>query len=213
MIDRDLAVRLVVAAAERVSDHQDELSRLDSVAGDGDHGVNMATALAEAARRAGQGGHGTAAEVMRATGSAFHETVGGAAGALFGAFFGALAGGLARSAAADEAGLVNGMEKGLARVVRVGKAEPGHKTMIDALAPATREARRVLDDGGDLASVTGAAARAAREGASATAGMRPSAGRARFAPEHSLGTEDPGANTVALILESWYDRLNSEAVT
>ena len=77
MIDRDLAVRLVVAAAERVSDHQDELSRLDSVAGDGDHGVNMATALAEAARRAQHGGHGTAAEVMRTTGSAFHETVGG----------------------------------------------------------------------------------------------------------------------------------------
>ena len=213
MIDRDLAVRLVVAAAERVSDHQDELSRLDSVAGDGDHGVNMATALAEAARRAEQGGHGTAAEVMRTTGSAFHETVGGAAGALFGSFFGALAGGLSGSPAPDAAGLVTGMEKGLARVVRVGKAEPGHKTMIDALAPATREARRVLDEGGDLASVTAAAAGAAREGARATAGMRPSAGRARFAPEHSLGTEDPGANTVALILESWHDQLNSEAVT
>lgn len=213
MIDRDLAVRLVVAAAERVSDHQDELSRLDSVAGDGDHGVNMATALAEAARRAQHGGHGTAAEVMRTTGSAFHETVGGAAGALFGSFFGALAGGLSGSPAPDAAGLVTGMEKGLARVMRVGKAEPGHKTMIDALAPAVHEARRVLGEGGDLASVMGAAARAAREGASATAGMRPSAGRARFAPEHSLGTEDPGANTVALILESWHDQLNSEAVT
>ena len=210
MIDRDLAVRLVVAASTRVSDHQDELSRLDSVAGDGDHGVNMATALAEAARSAEQGDHGTAADVMRATGSAFHETVGGAAGALFGAFFGAVAGQLSRSEAPDAQQLVAGLEKGLARVARVGKAEPGHKTMIDALAPAVRDARESLDREDGLEPVLAAAARAARRGATATAGMRPSAGRARFAAEHSLGTEDPGANTVALVLESWADQLRSE---
>lgn len=210
MIDRDLAVRLVVAASRRVDDHREELSRLDSVAGDGDHGVNMAAALAEAARRAGEGDHRTAADVMRATGSAFHETVGGAAGALFGAFFGALAGGLSRSVAPDGSELVAGMEKGLARVVRIGKAGPGDKTMIDALTPAVSEAREAMEGGGDLVSVMAAAARAAREGARATAGMRPSAGRARFAPDHSMGTEDPGANTVALILESWDEQLSSE---
>ncbi|MYB44845.1 MAG: DAK2 domain-containing protein, partial [Acidimicrobiia bacterium] len=49
-----------------------------------------------------------------------------------------------------------------------------------------------------------------RRGARATAAMRPSAGRARFAPDHSLGTEDPGANTVALVLESWAEQLSSE---
>ena len=210
MIDRDLAVRLVVAASRRVDDHREELSRLDSVAGDGDHGVNMAAALAEAARRAGEDDHRTAADVMRATGSAFHETVGGAAGALFGAFFGALAGQLSRSAAPDGPQLVAGFEKGLARVARVGKAEPGHKTMIDALAPAVRDARESLDREEGLEAVMAAAARAAREGARATAGMRPSAGRARFAPDHSMGTEDPGANTVALILESWDEQLSSE---
>ncbi len=210
MIDRDLAVRLVVAASRRVDDHREELSRLDSVAGDGDHGVNMATALAEAARRAGEDDHRTAADVMRATGSAFHETVGGAAGALFGAFFGALAGQLSRSAAPGSPQLVAGFEKGLARVARVGKAEPGHKTMIDALAPAVRDARESLDREEGLEAVMAAAARAAREGARATAGMRPSAGRARFAPDHSMGTEDPGANTVALVLESWDEQLRSE---
>ena len=170
MIDRDLAVRLVVAAHARVNDHQEELSRLDSVAGDGDHGVNMATALAEAARRAEQDDHGTAAGVIRATGSAFHETVGGAAGALFGAFFGAVAGQLSKAAAPDATQLVVGMEKGLARVVRVGKAEPGHKTMIDALAPAVSDARESLDRENGLEAVMAAAARAARRGATATAG-------------------------------------------
>ena len=213
MIDQNLAVRLVIAASNRVNGHQDELSRLDSVAGDGDHGVNMATALAEAARRAEQGEHGTAADVMRATGSAFHETVGGAGGALFGAFFGALAGQLSKAAAPAAAQLVAGLEKGLARVARVGKAEPGHKTMIDALAPAVRDARESLDREEGLEAVMAVAARAARRGATATAAMRPSAGRARFAPEHSLGTEDPGANTVALILESWDGELSSEVVT
>ncbi|MXY76348.1 MAG: DAK2 domain-containing protein [Acidimicrobiia bacterium] len=210
MIDRDLAVRLVVAAHARVNDHQEELSRLDSVAGDGDHGVNMATALAEAARRAEHDDHGTAAGVMRSTGAAFHETVGGAAGALFGAFFGAMAGQLSKAEAPDATQLVAGMEKGLARVARVGKAEPGHKTMIDALAPAVRAACESLNGENGLEAVMAAAARAARRGATETAGMRPSAGRARFAPDHSLGTEDPGANTVALVLESWADQLRTE---
>ncbi|MXZ67899.1 MAG: dihydroxyacetone kinase subunit L [Acidimicrobiia bacterium] len=210
MIDRDLAARLVVAAHRRVRDHREELSRLDSVAGDGDHGVNMATALAEAARRAEQGDHSTPADVMRAAGSAFHETVGGAAGALFGSFFGALAAQLSRSEEPDARQLVAGLEKGVARVARVGKSEPGHKTMIDALAPAVRAARESLDRGDDLEFVMATAARAARRGARATAAMRPSAGRARFAPDHSLGTEDPGANTVALVLESWAKQLSSE---
>ncbi|MCY3539913.1 MAG: dihydroxyacetone kinase subunit DhaL [bacterium] len=208
LVDRDLAVRLVAAAARRVHDHQEMLSQLDAVAGDGDHGVNMSTALGEADRRAGQGDQATAAEVFKAAGSAFHDTVGGAAGALFGAFFRAVAGGLGRSAEPGPADLVAGLEKGVARVTRVGRSEPGQKTMLDAMAPAVSAARTTREAGGTLASVLRSAAEAARDGAGATAAMRPSAGRARYASDRSLGTEDPGANTVALIFEAWADEIS-----
>ena len=209
MVDRDLAARLVSSAARRVTEHRDQLSRLDAVAGDGDHGVNMASALAEAERRSLDPDRDTAADVLRATGRAFHETVGGAAGALFGTFFGALAGELSNRSAPDASDFVAGLRKGLARVTRVGRAEPGHKTMVDALAPAVEEAAAALDAGASLAGVVSSAARAARQGAAATASMRPRAGRARYAPEHSIGTEDPGANTVALIFEAWADELGA----
>ena len=187
-----------------MSDHQDELSRLDAVAGDGDHGVNMATALSEAMERIEASDDPTPAEVFRTTGRAFHDAVGGAAGALFGSFFGAIGGQLNRSEdPASPADLVAGMEKGLARVMRIGKVEPGQKTMVDALSPALEQARAAAGRQASLAHVLGAAARSARQGAASTGSMEPRAGRARYAAEQSVGTQDPGACTVALIFESW----------
>ena len=194
---------MIRSAAHRVNHHQDELSRLDAVAGDGDHGVNMATALTDATKRI-DGSVETPAKVFRTTGRAFHDTVGGAAGALFGAFFGAIGGHLDRSAnpaAASE--LVAGLEKGLARVMRIGKVQPGQKTMVDALAPAVKHARVALKNGDFLPAVLSAAGQAARRGARSTAAMKPKVGRARYAAQHSLGNEDPGACTVALIFEAW----------
>lgn len=204
MLERELAEALIRAAARRVSHHQDELSRLDAVAGDGDHGVNMATALTEAANRINDTIEASPSQVFRTTGRAFHETVGGAAGALFGVFFGAVGSQLSRSDEPSEpSDLVAGLEKGLAGVMRIGRVQPGEKTMVDALAPAVEEARTALGEKASLAGVLAAAARAARQGVASTAAMQPSAGRARYAAERSLGTEDPGACTVALIFEAW----------
>lgn len=207
MFDRNLAVRLIDSACRRVTGQQDKLSRLDSVAGDGDHGVNMAAALTEAVQRVERTEHATAGMVFRSTGRAFHETVGGAAGALFGSFFGALGARLNRVEEPDVADLVLGLQDGLARVIRIGRSAPGQKTMIDALAPAIAGAAQALEVGEDMAGVAEAAARAARQGAASTASMRPSAGRARYAPEAALGSEDPGACTVALIFEAWADEV------
>lgn len=179
------------------------MSRLDAVAGDGDHGVNMATALTEATKRIDESAE-TPAQVFRTTGRAFHDTVGGAAGALFGAFFAAIGGQLNRAdIPATAADLVTGLEKGLARVMRIGRVKPGEKTMVDALAPAVEGARTALDDAASLPEVLSEAAHTARQGFLSTAAMRPTAGRARYAAENSIGTPDPGACTVALIFEAW----------
>ena len=214
MLERELAEGLIRAAARRVSDHQDELSRLDAVAGDGDHGVNMATALAEASSRIEASEKTSPADVFRTTGRAFHDTVGGAAGALFGSFFSAIAGQLDKPAhASTEVALVAGMAKGLTRVMRLGRVEAGQKTMVDALAPAIDGARTALEEGASLAGVLSVTAQAARKGAVSTASMEPQAGRARYAADRSIGTEDPGACTVALIFEAWAETSAKEELT
>ncbi|MYD42212.1 MAG: dihydroxyacetone kinase subunit L [Acidimicrobiia bacterium] len=211
MLDQEMAKELIRAARHRVGDRQDELSRLDAVAGDGDHGVNMATALGEATERIDGLIDPTPAEVFRTTGRAFHDAVGGAAGALFGAFFGAIGGQLNRSGnPAAPTDLAVGMEKGLARVMRIGRVEQGQKTMVDALSPAVEAARIAEEEGASLAGMLSATARAARQGAASTASMEPRAGRARYAAEQSIGTEDPGACTVALIFEAWAETAMEE---
>ena len=211
MLELELAEKLIRAAARRVSNHQDELSRLDAVAGDGDHGVNMATALADAINRIEDCDETTPTNVFRATGRSFHDTVGGAAGALFGSFFAAIAGQFSKSAhSSTQATLVAGMEKGMTRVIRLGRVKPGQKTMVDALAPAVDAARTALEEQASLAEVLSAAAQAARQGAESTAAMEPRAGRARYAADRSIGTEDPGACTVALIFEAWAEASANE---
>ncbi len=214
MLGREVAKELIRAAAGQVSKHQDELSRLDAVAGDGDHGVNMAVALYEATRLIEATDAITPADVFRITGRAFHDTVGGAAGALFGAFFGAIGGQLNRSPnPATPGDFVAGLEKGAARVMRIGRTKPGQKTMVDALGPAVDGARTALEEKAPLTQVLSVAARAARSGASSTAAMEPAAGRARYAADASIGTEDPGACTVALIFEAWAETSAKEELT
>lgn len=207
-VDREMAARLIVATARSIGEHKDELSRLDAVAGDGDHGVNMSVAFAEAERRAGDPTRTTAAAVFEAAGRSFHQTVGGSAGALFGAFFGALSSWLAKVAVPETADLVAGLRKGLDRVTRLGGAVPGHKTMVDALSPALEAAEDMVARRASPTRVMAAAAEAARTGADATAAMYPKAGRARYSPESSVGSEDPGAITVALMFEAWAEELS-----
>jgi len=86
-----------------------------------------------------------------------------------------------------------------ARIRELGKAEPGDKTMVDALVPFTAEFRRQLAEGADVAAAWTAADQATAA-AAATAGLRPRLGRARPLAEKSLGTPDPGATSLAMVL-------------
>ncbi len=202
-VDAGWAVRMAEAAARRVAEREEELSRLDGAAGDGDHGANMTAAFAEARLRLERRPPAGPSGAWRAASGAFLEKVGGAAGGLFGAFFAAAA---SAAAGQDEAGpglLAAAWRRGLDQVRRAGRAAPGQKTMLDALAPAVKAAEEAAASGEDAAAVLRAAAQAARRGAEATAEMRAAAGRARYAPDRSQGLPDPGAVTVALMFEAW----------
>ena len=92
------------------------------------------------------------------------------------------------------------LEAALAGVVELGAAEPGDKTMVDALGPAVRALRAEVEDGGDLAGAIAAATAAAEEGARSTVPMQARKGRASYLGERSVGHQDPGATSSALIV-------------
>lgn len=100
----------------------------------------------------------------------------------------------AGSAMADGSPAIEALARGLDAMRRYGGARPGDRTMLDALSPAIG----ALRDGGSLQQ----AAKAARQGADATARMDAAAsGRSAYVPsEHLLGVPDPGAEAISVIL-------------
>jgi dihydroxyacetone kinase-like protein len=102
--------------------------------------------------------------------------------------------------ALDGPALADALEAALAGVIELGAAEEGDKTMVDALAPAVRVLRLRVDGGEELGGAIAAAAAAAEEGARATVPLQARKGRASYLGERSIGHEDPGAASTALIL-------------
>lgn len=170
------------------------LAELDRRAGDGDFGTNLASALRGASRRVSDGPSDSASAVFARVSEGFLDT-GGTSGPLFGMWFRELSKATAQSA--DAAALAAGVAAGVATVQRLGKAEVGDKTMVDAMLPAA-----AAMTGHDLDADLAAAASAARTGAASTEGLRARRGRSSYVGDVAVGVLDPGAVTVALFFES-----------
>ena len=203
------AAEVIVAALQAMQvvivEAEDELGRIDAVAGDGDHGRGMVKGIAaatEAAARSADAGHG-AAGVLGAAGEEWSARAGGTSGVLWGAALEAVGRGLDdradRITASDVAGAV---AAGLAALQTLGKAELGDKTMLDALIPFVESLRQQIGIGIGLAAAWTTAAEISEQAARATADLRPRIGRARPLAERSVGTPDAGAVSMALCLRA-----------
>lgn len=205
-VDSVAAAATVHAVLERVvatiDTHADELGRLDSVAGDGDHGIGMqrgshaALAAGSVAFTAGAG----AETVLRHAADAWADKAGGTSGALWGVILNAVAANLGDAGTPDAAEIAAGVADGSRGVRDYGKAELGDKTLVDALVPFSEELNRAVGDGASLADSWAIAAAAATRAAAATADLLPRMGRARTHGQNSVGTPDPGAHSLALIV-------------
>jgi dihydroxyacetone kinase-like protein len=186
---------------DAVHEHGAYLTELDSAIGDADHGVNLTRGM-DAVMAAVDQAPGTPGELLKKVGMTLVTSVGGASGPLYGTFFlrGAAAAG--EASALDGAALLAVLRAGLEGIVARGKAEPGDKTMYDALAPALDAFARSLAAGGDVDAAARAAADAAAEGRDATEPMLALKGRASYLGERSVGHIDPGAASSALLFEA-----------
>ncbi|MFJ5120704.1 dihydroxyacetone kinase subunit DhaL [Kitasatospora sp. NPDC088548] len=202
-------VRAIATAVEK---EQDRLTELDSAIGDGDHGSNLRRGFAavltalDGLDPAGPGA------LLNRTGTTLISKVGGASGPLYGKAFRAIGAALPDTALPDTAlpdaalpdaaALGEALAAGLDAIRALGKAEPGDKTIVDAYTPAVAAYRAAVAAGAGLPGAASAAAAAAEQGARDTVPLQARKGRASYLGPRSIGHQDPGATSTALIFRA-----------
>ena len=192
--------------AAEMAENRAYLSRLDGAIGDGDHGTNMDRGMKKALERLQATDSEDIGASLKAVGMALVSSVGGAAGPLYGTLFLQMGQSAAGRSELDLAGFTDALDAGVQGVIKRGKAEPGDKTMVDALGPALQALREAGSDD-DVAGALKRAAEAAREGMEATVPMVARKGRASYLGERSVGHQDPGATSSHLLLKSAADAI------
>ncbi len=188
--------------AALIATNRDHLTELDAAIGDADHGSNMHRGMTAAVAALDQAKPATAGALLTKVGMTLVSTVGGASGPLFGTFFLRMGTALGDTETASPLDFATALRAGLGGVVARGKAQAGDKTMYDALAPAVDALDGALGEKFSLASALTVARDAAAAGRDATTPMLARKGRASYLGERSVGHQDPGATTVALLLEA-----------
>lgn len=198
MITRDGALDWMRRFANEMSEHRQELVRLDTAIGDGDHGTNMDRGMRKALEKLDEADPADPGTVLKTVAMALISSVGGAAGPLYGTLFLQLGGALGTDAEVDLPGFAEAWKKALAGVQARGKAQPGDKTMVDVLIPAVE----ALEASSDLDSGLHAAEQAAEDAMKATTPMLARKGRASYLGDRSIGHQDPGATSTYYLFKS-----------
>jgi D-erythrulose 4-kinase len=201
-----VARKAVDAIYAVVEENKDYLGRIDAIAGDGDHGIGMSRgskAAAEAANEA-EGGVET---VLSAAGHAFGDKAGGTSGILWGLLLEGVGKELGNTEAVTAERLAGAVQWSAQHLKAFSKAELGDKTMLDALFPFVDTLVGQVDAGASISEAWRSAAEACRTAAKATASLVPKIGRARPLAERSVGTPDPGAVSLGLIVTAIGDVL------
>jgi dihydroxyacetone kinase-like protein len=188
-------------AERRIAERSDYLTQLDAAIGDGDHGINMRRGFDAVGKAlAGQGSDIPPGRLLIVAGKTLVSTVGGASGPLWGSALRRAGRALGDADSIDGHQLADALDAAVEAIVELGAAAPGDKTMIDALAPAALALRSALQAGDALPAALEKAASAAQSGAEATAPMQARKGRASYLGQRSVGHQDPGATSAAIIV-------------
>jgi len=204
-VDVALATAWLRAAADSVTAEAELLTQLDSRIGDGDHGVNMRRGFTAVAAALDGAELTEVGAVFVRAGSTLISKVGGASGPLYGSAFRAFGKALPPGPSAGPADLVGALHAGLEAIRKLGGAQPGDKTIVDAYQPALTAFEEAVAGGAALPEAAAGAARAAGDGARATTPLTARKGRASYLGERSAGHQDPGATSTWLIFQALAD--------
>lgn len=191
----------IAASAAAIRAQRDYLTQLDAAIGDADHGANMDRGFTAALERLeAEEASQPPGKLLLTAGSTLVSTVGGASGPLWGTALRRAGRALGDESQFDGFQLAAALEAALGGVVELGAAAEGEKTMVDALAPAVRRLRAQLDEGVEVGPALAAARAASEDGMRATVPLQATKGRASYLGERSIGHQDPGATSTALIV-------------
>jgi len=183
-------------------EEKDHLVQLDAAIGDGDHGTNMTRGF-EAVVQALQADTGSSpGKLLILAGRTLVGTVGGASGPLWGSALRSGGRVLGDQPTFDGRELTEVLAAALASIKDLGTASVGDKTMVDALEPAVETLRARLSGGALVADALDGAVEAAEVGMRATIPLQARKGRASYLGERSIGHQDPGATSTALIIRA-----------
>jgi len=189
-----------IGAAVRAQ--RDRLTQLDAAIGDGDHGTNMVRGFDAVETALAGRGEDPPGRLLITCGKTLLATVGGASGPLWGSALRGAGRSLGDAVELDGTQLAAAVDAALASIKELGAAVVGDKTMVDAFEPAAAALRSAVGAAQPLTRAVEAAAAAAEEGARATVPLQARKGRASYLGERSIGHQDPGATSAALIMRA-----------
>ena len=195
--DAAFVTRWLRASAAEIAAHRDFLTQLDAAIGDADHGINMDRGFAAVVSVAAAADGLSPGELLVQAGDTLVLRVGGAAGPLYGSALRAAGRSLGDATAFGLSELTVALVEALNGIVKLGAAEEGDKTIVDAWTPALRALRDARSAG--VADALRAARVAAEGGAAATTPMEARKGRASYLGARSVGHLDPGAASTSLL--------------
>lgn len=204
----------LACAARRIIEAEPNLTEMDTIIGDGDHGTSMKAGFSALEQQLAETEYASPYDLLHASGLCLVRSMGGASGVLFGTLF---IGGLDQLKGAAEAGASLSAEelaafwgRSVDAIQRRGRTGLGDKTMVDALVPAAKAMQAELQKGGDIPAILKAACLAALNGVENTRSMMPRAGRSKNFREKAIGHPDPGAISASIILQGLYEGIRRE---
>lgn len=198
-LDGGFVLRWMREMAGDVREQRDFLTQLDAAIGDADHGINMDRGFAAVLAKLEAEPDGSPGDLFETVGTTLVLSVGGAAGPLYGSAIRQMGRALDGSKTFDAEGLLVLLRAALEEVRRLGAAQIGDKTIVDALSPAIEAYERGLRSGDDFPAAAARACVAAEEGMRSTVPLQARKGRASYLGTRSVGHQDPGATSTALL--------------
>lgn len=205
MVTRAAILEWIKNCAAVIAENRQYLIDLDAAIGDADHGANMHRGFQAALAKLPEVAEKDIGAILRMVGMTLVSSVGGAGGPLYGTFFLQAGGALSGMMEMELQDWSAALEAAVNGVIQRGKAQPGDKTMVDALLPAVQALKEAAQQHADLDGALTAAAEAARQGMLATIPMVARKGRASYLGERSAGHQDPGATSSYLLLKAAAD--------
>jgi dihydroxyacetone kinase len=201
--DRSAIVRdAIVAMVRALMEGESELTKLDSAVGDGDLGISLSRGANAVVRALDRYDLHRPALLLSQISETLRRSLGGTSGPLYSACLSRMSAHLPRVDWPSSSQWALAFAAGCKAVSDLGGAQPGERTMLDAMEPAAQALCVGTQAGLPACEVLTMALRAAEQGCEATKSMAPRRGRSSYLGERALGSPDPGAHAVTIWLRA-----------